>query len=78
MFYDSLLTNNIPTTVIRYIGIRFVWNQLISPLWRIYASVNQDSSGSDNGLPPTRRRAIILANAGLLSIGPRGTNFSEI
>ena len=34
--------------------------------------------GSDNGLSPDRRQAIILTNAGLLLIGPLGTNFSEI
>ena len=34
--------------------------------------------GSDNGLSPDRRQAIIWTNAGLLLIGPSGTNFSEI
>ena len=34
--------------------------------------------GSDNGLSPDRRQAIIWTNAGKLSIGPLGTNFSEI
>ena len=34
--------------------------------------------GSDNGLSPGRRQAIISTNAGLLLIGPLGTNFSEI
>ena len=34
--------------------------------------------GSDNGLPPVRRQAIIWTNAGILLIGPLGTNFSEI
>ena len=34
--------------------------------------------GSDNGLSPYRRQAIIWTNAGLLLIGPLGTNFSEI
>ena len=33
---------------------------------------------SDNGLAPRRRQAIIWTNAGLLLIGPLGTNFSEI
>ena len=33
--------------------------------------------GSDNGLLPDRRQAIIWTNAGLLIIGPLGTNFSE-
>ena len=34
--------------------------------------------GSDNGLSPGRRQSIIWTNAGLLLIGPLGTNFSEI
>ena len=34
--------------------------------------------GSDNGLSPDRRQAIIWTNAGLLLIGPLGTNFNEI
>ena len=34
--------------------------------------------GSDNGLSPDRRQTIIWTNAGLLLIGPLGTNFSEI
>ena len=36
------------------------------------------SIGSDNGLSPTRRQATIWINAGILLIGPLGTNFSEI
>ena len=42
------------------------------------ASVDQVSIGSDNGLSPIRRQAIIETNAQLLSIGLLGTNFSEI
>ena len=34
--------------------------------------------GSDNGLSPGRRQAIICTNAGILLIGPLGTNFIEI
>ena len=34
--------------------------------------------GSDNGLSPGRRQAIIWTNAGILLIGPIGTNFNEI
>ena len=34
--------------------------------------------GSDNGLSPGRRQAIIWTNAGILMIGPLGTNFGEI
>ena len=34
--------------------------------------------GSDNGLSPGGRQAIIWTKAGILLIGPLGTNFSEI
>ena len=34
--------------------------------------------GSDNGLSPSRRQAIIWTNAGILLIWPLWTNFSEI
>ena len=36
------------------------------------------SIGSDNGLAPGQRQAIIWANAGILLIGPSGTNFSAV
>ena len=39
---------------------------------------NLTITGSDNGLSPGRRQAIIWTNAGILLIGPLGTNFSEI
>ena len=51
---------------------------LIFPQCRIYASVKQVSIGSDNGLPPIRHQDIVWTRAGLLSIRPLGTNFSEI
>ena len=34
--------------------------------------------GSDNGLAPGRRQAIIWINAEIFLIGPLGANFSEI
>ena len=33
-------------------------------------------TGSDNGLSPGQRQVIIWINAGILSIGPLGTNLS--
>ena len=69
-------------------GITCLWwaHKLISTQCHIYASVNWLSIGSSNGLAPERRQAITWTNAepvtwtnaGLLSIGPLGTNFSEI
>ena len=38
----------------------------------------QNIISSDNGLSPERRQAIIWTNAGILLIGPMGTNFNEI
>ena len=40
--------------------------------------MNQVIIGSDNGLSTIRRHVIIWTGAVLLSIGPLGTNFSEI
>ena len=42
------------------------------------SSVNWVSIGSVNDLSPLRRQAITRTSAHLLSIGPFGTNFSEI
>ena len=42
------------------------------------ASVKHTIIGSDNGLLPIRRQAIIWTNVAILSIGPQGTYFSEI
>ena len=55
-------------------SIRFSLN---SPWCHIYASANQGSIGSDNGLSPIRRQAIIWTNADIL-LGPLWTNFNEI
>ena len=39
---------------------------------------NLTITGSDNGLSPGRRQAIIWTNVGIVLIGPLGTQFSEI
>ena len=49
---------------------------LIEAELRIYALVTIISS--NDGLSPGRRQAIIWTNAGILSIGPLETHFSEI
>ena len=46
--------------------------------WHIYASVNEAVIGADDSLSPCQRQSIIWTNAGILLIGPLGTNFSEI
>ena len=55
-----------------------VSNITIEAEWRIYASVKHTNIGSDNGLSPGRRRAIIWTSAGILLIGPLGIILSEI
>ena len=47
-------------------------------MWCIYTLITQTTIGSDNGLSPGRRQAIIWTNAGILIIEPLGTNFNEI
>ena len=51
---------------------------LIEAECRIYCVGKLTIIGSDNGLSPDRCQAIIWTNAGILLIGPLGTNFSEI
>ena len=47
--------------------------------WVTHICVNNLTNiGSDNGLSPGRRQAIIWTNAGILLIGPLGTNSNEI
>ena len=51
---------------------------LVKPERHIRVSRDCATIGSDNGLSPVWRQAIIWINAGLLSIGPLTTHFSEI
>ena len=60
------------------IWLRKESHELIEAKWRIYASAKQTTIGSDNDLSPSRRQAIIWTTAGILLIGPLGTNLSEI
>ena len=63
-------------------GIQFI--SLALPLlthWRRVTHIcisKLTITGSDNGLSPRRRQATIWTIAGILLIGPLGTNFSEI
>ena len=66
-------------TVVTYDGIAESVVQLTH--WgcvTLICSSKFTSIGSDNGLSPGRRQAIIWTNAGILLSGPLGTNFSEI
>ena len=68
------------------------WSTRLWPVgpWKVYTFFNHWGRvthicvskltiiGSDNGLSPGRPQAITLTNAGILMIGPLGTNFGEI
>ena len=56
---------------------QFSMSGVIEAEWRICVS-KLTITGSYNGLSPDRRQTIIWTNAGILSIGPLGTNLSEI
>ena len=58
----------------------FIIPQLLNhlPLVPHICVIESDQIGSDNGLSPIRRQAIIWTSVGLLSIRPLRTNFNEI
>ena len=64
----------------RQINRSMVFYKLLTDWGRVtHICVNELTViGSDNGLSPVRHQAIIWTNAGILSIGPLGTNFREI
>ena len=65
----------------RYLSLMWFWNLIIKTHWcrATHICVGKLTIiGSDNGLSPGRRQAIIWTNAGILLIGPIGTNFNEI
>ena len=73
-----------------YEYVSYIWNEFIIISYEFHTNLthwgrvthicvdNLTTIGSDNGLSPGRRQAIIWTNAGILLIGPLGTNFSEI
>ena len=82
----KLLNKNIPSNE-RWFETTWRWCDvidMISNSWTHWGRVthtcvgNLTIIGSDNGLSPDRRQAIIWTDDGILSIGPLGTNFSEI
>ena len=58
--------------------VEFILSVSITLILTHWGRVTLSILGSDNGLSPGRRQAIIRTNAGLLLIGTLGTNFSEI
>ena len=63
--------------IIRSTRLLIVFYKLIEAEWRIYASLIWPSLVQIMACR-RRRQAIIWTNAGILLIGPLGTNFSEI
>ena len=73
--YSSLVYRNCPPFYNGYCWMRLPNSLRLSDSYMcLWLSV----IGSDNGLAPDRRQAIIWTNAGMLSLGHLGTNFSEI
>ena len=67
------------TALVQVMTWRWTGNKPLHAEWRIYICVNKLTViGSDNGLSPGRRPTVIWTNAGILLIGPMGTNFNEI
>ena len=65
------------TVAMIHITISHKWLTHWSPVTHTCVS-KLSNIGSDNGLSPARRQAIIWTNARILLIGPLETNFSEI
>ena len=72
--------NNIHNASAKFHAIVFADDTNLTHWGRVtHICVNkQTNTGSDNGLSPGRRQAIIWTNAGILLIRTLGTNFSEI
>ena len=73
--YDRWGINNVILTICN--GVIMRWHTHWGRVTHICVS-KLTIIGSDNGLSPDRRQAIIWTNAGILLIGPLGTNSSEI
>ena len=66
--------------------VKYVFSINVSEIWQLthwgwvthMCVCNLTIIGSDNGLSPSRRQAIIWNNGRELLIGPLGTNLSEI
>ena len=79
-FVPKVRINNIPALVYYYYCVPEYFQINLTQWGRVtHICVGKLTiTGSDNGLSPGRRQAIIWTNAKILSIGPVGTNFSEI
>ena len=73
--------NHISTRLQGICNIQVIFRLILLTHWGWVTHIcvsKQTIIGSDNGLSPDRRQAIIWTNAGLLLIWPLRTNFSEI
>ena len=85
-FYDIwncvLITSLAQKSEQKYIFSRFgLWADKLLTHWGWVTNIcvsRLTIIGSDNGLSPGRRQAIIWTNAGILLIRPLGTNFDEM
>ena len=86
---EIFIQENAIKMAIRKLASIFPWPQCVKELrnhktlthwgWVTHKCVSRLTiTGSDNALSPGRHQAIIWTNAGILLIGPLGTNFSEI
>ena len=72
-YWFGIRTCLLPCIQMQYFSLLTHWGRVT------HICVGKTTSlGSDNGLSPLRRQAIIWTNADLLSIGPLGIYFSEI
>ena len=87
MLVQAVPGDELPITTSAYVLDSLVIDDFECALWKPLTHwgrvthiciSKQTIIGSDNGLSPVRRQAIIWTNAGLLLIGTLGTNFSEI
>ena len=70
---DDLVIHRVSNASV-YIALRLTHWDRVTHIWVSKLTI----IGSDNGLSPARRQAIIWTDAGTLLIGPVGTTFSEI
>ena len=71
---DKIRGTKLPTVITKLTFLHSDWGRVTTQWWRswpLHICVSKLTSiGSDNGLSPDRRQAIIWTNAGILLIGP--------
>ena len=81
-FFHTMLTNAVVWMICKYFGSHIMPRHADdTPHWDRVTHIcvgKLTINGSDNGLSPCRRQAIIWTQAGILLIEPLAANFSEI